>query len=447
MITYLLLLYISHVYHIQTVTSQPSVGGSTVRQLEVTNSDKGDTSLQGLLMFIMVMVGGGILAIDELHSMVMDHRAGLNPFICRKIKKGILKAKCAEFVTHGPYVERKQLITYLKNCLRKPTPNEEWWTKIVYGPCKSGKTVAVREVLKDQEAVVDVILTKGTVDEFIAEVLQKVQWRNSRCNTNSRHDMLESALISMRDKNPRVVPTLLIKVTGEYSMYHHDLSELLELLKLWVHKRNLANAIIVLSPCTGVCPSQLHDKRAQVVSIGDLTVEETKEYLLGICDYKQLQGSQDEKGRLAKELAPIAGGRLFDLQQLVDDVPKGGTLNDLETLVYKQAEYLTTRNEISLSEFLKLFEQNDKFDHVLRKVLINEQVCLDEFYQCLKKPKDETYPKTYAYRYNDLWEYIPKIWSQPIYINPETSEVTIRSPFMRKAIEKYLSQASSKQPH
>ena len=433
-----------HVYPVQTVTTHPSVDESTVtaREPEVTNSDKGGaSSFLVAIPLTLLMVGVGYLAIEELYSMAMEYGEKLKskPLSCRKIKKGILKAKCAKFVTHGPYVERKQLNMHLKSCLRKPTPNEEWWTKIVYGPCKSGKTVAVREVLKDQEAIVDVILTEGSVDELVTEVLHRVHPKSlqvDKVQSHRRRDALESTLINIREKYPGVVSTLLIKVTA---VSQYDLSNLLEILKLWVHKRNLANTIIMLSPCPGLHPSLLCDKRAQVVSIGDLTVEETKEYLLGICDYKQLQENEEEKGQLAKELAIIAGGRLLDLQQLADDVPMGGTLRDLKTLVHKQAEYLMTRNETSLSEFLKLFEQNDKFDRVLRKLLTNERVCLDEFYKFkyVKEPKEKTLNQS------NLRDDIHNIWSQPIYVNPETSEVTIRSPFMRKALEKHLSQVPS----
>ena len=368
-----------------------------------------------------------IRAINELH---------IKAYPCWRVEKGILKAKCAEYITHRPYVKRKQLSEHLRRCLGKPTPNEEWSTKIVYGPRKSGKTFAVREVLKDQEAVIDVILTEGSMDELINEVLQKVYPKlitignkvpyNSRCE---RQDILKSALISLRNKKPRVVPTLLIKVTGNHAHRDYELSRTLPLLEQWVHKQNLANAIVVLS-CTDL--PKYDDKRAEVVSIGDLTVEETETYLRGTCDYKQLQGSEEEKTKLAKELAPITGGRLLDLKQLVDDVPKGGTLHDLEVLVHKQAEYLVTRNEVSLDEFLKLFER--KFDHVLQNLLRNERVCLGEFDKCLKPESKDNY--------RNLRQDISKIWSQPFDINPETADVSIRSPFMRKAIEKYFSQAS-----
>ena len=374
-------------------------------------------------ILISIVVGTEVFILDELYSRTYPHR---------KIEKGILKAKCTELLTRGPHVERKELNDYLSSCLQVSRSHAPWWTTVVYGPCGSGKSAAVRNILKEQEAVVHVILNKGTEDEFVNKVLQKVCPLVGTYNKDDSVYMLSSALRSMSDKNPRIVPTLLIEVNMCHSPDH--LLDLLYLLKVWVHRQCLVNAVVVLSPRYELGDTLRHDVRAHVVTIGNLTEEETKEYLLGICDYKHLKGSQEEKEQLAKELAPITENRFCYLQDLADNVQEGGTLEDLKTLVHKQAEHLKTSNEMSLREFLSMFMQSVKFNQMLQNLLTNERVYLLKFYQYMKK----TTPIDKQYSYSDLRTKINKILFRPFDIHPETSEVTIRSSSMRKTLEKHL---------
>ena len=73
------------------------------------------------------------------------------------IERGILKAKCHDYKTNKLYIERKELNRYKEEKLIYPL-----WTMVVYGPIGCGKSVAVREALKHQQAVGDVTLTGNT---------------------------------------------------------------------------------------------------------------------------------------------------------------------------------------------------------------------------------------------------------------------------------------------
>ena len=96
----------------------------------------------------------------------------------------------------------------------------------------------------------------------------------------------------------------------------------------------------------------------------------------------ELNGSDEEKEQLAKELAPIIGNRLWDLQDLENDVRKlegARTLEDLKALVHKRAEILERKYENQLDWCLHYFEQSDKFKDMLHKLLRNESVSYTSF--------------------------------------------------------------------
>ena len=286
--------------------------------------------------FLALMVGAGVFAVHELYE---NFVASPEKRIENSIQKGIRKSKCSGYTLYAPSVERRELNEHLRSCLHKLT-SMPWWTEIIYGPCGSGKTAAVRNILKDQEAVIHVALGFG--DDPRKEIVDSILWQVSPSSLSSpalNHDnkrrwALESALKSMQNKNPRIVPTLFIEVYGR-SYGHDGVVEILNLLKRWVHKEGLVSAVVVLSPANEIGEALWRDVRATVVKIGHLTMDETKDYLLAICKRKELTGNQEEREQVAKELAPIIGNRLWDLQNLAHDVPKGGTLHDLKTLAYK----------------------------------------------------------------------------------------------------------------
>ena len=320
--------------------------------------------------FLALMVGAGIFAVHELYDIASPEK---------RIEKSIVK----EYTLYAPSVERKEVNEYLRSCLHEPT-SMPWWTTIIYGPCGSGKTAAVRNVLKDQEAVIHVALGLG--GDPRKEIVDSILWEVSPSSLSSpalKHDnerrwALESALKGMRNKNPRIVPTLFIEVYGR-SYGHDGVLELLNLLKRWVHKEGLINAVVVLSPANETGKALLHDMRAFVVKIDHLTMDETKDYLLGICKQKELTGSQEEREQLAKELAPIIGNRLWDLQNLAYDVPKRGTLHDLKTLAHKHAKDLEWEFECALWSCLASFVQNDEFKMLQKLLTSNKGAYLYEF--------------------------------------------------------------------
>ena len=426
-------------YPIQTVTSHPQASESTT---EVKDDDKGheqqkQTYRQWLLKAaagaLLVMGAGGVGFItSEMYAY--------------KIKKGIRKAKCCKPGIHKPRIERKELDEYLRRRLRKPTPDEKLWTTVVYGPCGAGKTDAVRNVLKDQEAVIPVALhvsdlqkehvtwsdlRKEIEDKIADSILLEVSPNLSHSlQDNERRWVLESVLQSMKDKNPRVVPTLLIEV---YGSSYGGVLELLKFLKWWVHRLGLVNAIVVLSPANEIGDALMRDVRANVVKIDHLTMDETKDYLLGICKHEELNGNQQEKEQLAKELAPIIGNRLLDLRNLANDVREleGGTLDDLKMLVHKQAENLEREYEWKLHYCLSYFKQSDKFKKMLHKLLRNESAGLFEFHEFYKKDSGKC---------NDQNEdaKLSRLLSHVFYVDIEMSMVTIDSSFTRKALEKHL---------
>ena len=92
---------------------------------------------------------------------------------------------------------------------------------IIYGPCGSGKRTAVRNILEDQEAVVHVQLLQFRAEdpweEIVNGILEQVSpsslHKPALKNYIEKRCVLESALESIRDNNPRVVPTLFIEGT------------------------------------------------------------------------------------------------------------------------------------------------------------------------------------------------------------------------------------------
>ena len=417
------------------MTSHPQASESTT---EVKDDDKGheqqkQTYRQWLLKAaagaLLVMGAGGVGFItSEMYAY--------------KIKKGIRKAKCCKPRIHKPHIERKELDEYLRRRLCKPTP----WTRVVYGPCGAGKTDAVRNVLKDQEAVIPVALhvsdlqkehvtwsdlRKEIEDKIVKSILLEVSPSLLHSlQDNERHWVLESVLQSMKDKNPRVVPTLLIEV---YGSSYGGVLELLYFLKQWVHRRSLVNAIVVLSPANEIGDALMRDVRASVVKIDHLTMNETKDYLLGICKHEELNGNQQEKEQLAKELAPIIGNRLLDLRNLANDVREleGGTLDDLKTLVHKQAENLEREYEWKLHYCLSYFKQSDKFKKMLHKLLRNESVGLFEFREFYKKDSEKCNGQNEKAK-------LSRLLSHVFYVGTNPPMVTIDSSFTRKALEKHL---------
>jgi len=209
--------------------------------------------------------------------------------------------------------------------------------------------------------------------------------------------------------------------------------ELLYFLKQWVHRRSLVNAIVVLSPANEIGDALMRDVRAYVVKNDHLTMDETKDYLLGICKHEELNGNQQEKEQLAKELAPIIGNRLLDLQNLAKDVRnlEGGTLDDLKTLVQKRAENLERDYELTFHLWLSFFEQSDKFKKMLHKLLTNESVSLFDFQEFYKKDSEKR---------NDQNEKakLSRLLSHAFYVGTNPPMVTIDSSFTRKALEKHL---------
>ena len=348
-------------------------------------------------------------------------------------------------------MERKELSENLQWCLCNPTPNEVWpMTTIVYGPCGSGKRTAVRNILKDQEAVIHLKLQHFEDDprkEIVNSILRQVS-PSSLCKPSLKDDYekcraLESALESMRNKNPRVVPTFFI----EAPFYGHDcVLELLQLLTQWVNKRRLVNAVVVLSPDNEIGDALVHhDMRAHVVKIDHLTMDETKDYLLGICKQKELTGSQEEREQLAKELAPIIGNRLWDLQDLANVIPKGGTLHDLKMLTHKQAEDLERIFENALWWNLAFFMKNDvkidEFNMVLQKLLTDKGAHLYEFLKFYNYHKEKSNKRSHQ----KIWDEIADerancegVLSCVFYVDPTSLKVTVRNPFTRKALEKRL---------
>ena len=105
---------------------------------------------------IVVVVGAGEFTLDELYGTTCSHK---------RIEKGILKATMPKNLTRGPHVERKELNEYLRRCLQVSRSHAR--TAVVYGPCGSGKSAAVRNILKEQQAIVHVVLNKGTKDKFV----------------------------------------------------------------------------------------------------------------------------------------------------------------------------------------------------------------------------------------------------------------------------------------
>ena len=114
---------------------------------------------------------------------------------------------------------------------------------------------------------------------------------------NKRHWALESALKSMQNKNPRIVPTLFIEVCGR-SYGLDGVMGLLNLLRKWIHEEALVSAV-VLSPANEIGEALLHDMRAYIVKVDHLTVNETKDYLLSIyAKRKELTRSREEREQL-----------------------------------------------------------------------------------------------------------------------------------------------------
>jgi len=143
------------------VTSHPQASASTT---EVKDDDKGhEQQKQTHRQWLLKAAAGALLVMGGVGFIASEMYDRIRP--AYKIKKGMRKAKCCKPRIHKPRIERKELNEYLRRWLCKPTPDEELWT-IVYGPCGAGKTDAVRNVLKDQEAVipasllVDALLTK-----------------------------------------------------------------------------------------------------------------------------------------------------------------------------------------------------------------------------------------------------------------------------------------------
>lgn len=250
------------------------------------DKDQKQSHLSGELKtvaFLALMVGAGVFAVHELYE---NFIASPEKRIENSIQKGIRKSKCSGYTLYAPSVERRELNEYLRSCLCKPT-SMPWWTTIVYGPCGSGKTAAVRNVLKDQEAVIHVALGFG--DDPRKEIVDSILWQVSPSSLSSpalNHDnkrqwALESALKSMQNKNPRIVPTLFIEVCGR-SYGLDGVMGLLNLLRKWIHEEALVSAV-VLSPANEIGEALRHDVRTTVVKIGHLTMDEIKDYLLAIC--------------------------------------------------------------------------------------------------------------------------------------------------------------------
>ena len=425
-------------YPTQTVTSHPQASASTT---EVKDDDKRhEQQKQTHRQWLLKAAAGALLVMGGVGFIASEMYDRIRP--AYKIKKGIRKAKCCKPRIHKPHIERKELDEYLRRRLCKPTP----WTRVVYGPCGAGKTDAVRNVLKDQEAVIPVALhvsdlqkehvtwsdlRKEIEDKIVKSILLEVSPNLSHSlQDNERCWVLKSVLQSMKDKNPRVVPTLLIEV---YGSSYGGVLELLYFLKQWVHRRSLVNAIVVLSPANEIGDALMRDVRASVVKIDHLTMDETKDYLLGICKHEELNGNQQEKEQLAKELAPIIGNRLLDLRNLANDVREleGGTLDDLKTRVHKQAENLEREYEWKLHYCLSYFKQSDKFKKMLHKLLRNESVGLFEFREFYKKDSEKCNGQNEKAK-------LSRLLSHVFYVDIEMSMVTIDSSFTRKALEKHL---------
>ena len=170
------------------------------------------------------------------------------------IERGILKAKCHDYKSNKLHIERKELNGYLERCLhRQEELKYPLWTTVVYGPIGCGKSVAVREALKHQQAVVDVTLTgkNNMKDDFVTQVLQEVlplplSGSIHKLSFDSKLCMLTSALRKMREKQHTVLPTFLIDVCGPCQP--DDLYDLMHLLKYMVHRECLAQAVVILSP-------------------------------------------------------------------------------------------------------------------------------------------------------------------------------------------------------
>lgn len=89
------------------------------------------------------------------------------------------------------------------------------------------------------------------------------------------------------------------------------------------------------------------------MQVGDLSVEETKLYLLQLCDYKQLKGNKEEKEKVVDEVSLLDGNRVLYLDELTSELQTGATLDDLRLLVHKRAKILKCFADLSLFDFLR----------------------------------------------------------------------------------------------
>ena len=346
------------------------------------------------------------------------------------IERGILKAKCHDYKPNELYIERKELNGYLERCLQKGKLGYPLWTMVVYGPIGCGKSVAVREALKHKQAVVDVTLTgnNNMRDDFVTQVLHEVLPLLSlagdihKLSFDSKLCMLKSALRKIREKKHTVLPTFLIDVCGPCQP--DDLYDLLYVLKHVVHRGRLAQAVVILSPWSDMRKTMRSDIRAHEVQVGDLSIEETKRYLLQLCDYKQLKGHEEEKEKVVDEVAPLAGNRLLYLNELARDLQTGATLEDLRLLVHKRAKMLKHLADLSLFGFLRCFEQSEKFKNLLQKLLLEKKVSFHEFDQFLKKGIKE----------EDIFLAARRLFE----IDSLGRYITITSCFVRQALEEQL---------
>ena len=348
------------------------------------------------------------------------------------IERGILKAKCHNYKTDKLHIERKELNGYLERCLRTQEKLKyPLWTTVFYGPIGCGKSVAVREALKHQQAVVDVTLTGNCnlKDDFVTKVLHEVLPLSlaadiHKLSFDSKLCMLKSALRKIREKQHTVLPTFLIDVCG--TCQPDDLYDLMHLLKHMVHRECLAQASVILSPWFDMRKTMIRDIRAVEVHIGDLSVEETKRYLLQLCDYKQLKGNKTEKEKVVDEVALLAGNRLLYLSELASELQTGATLEDLRLLVHKRAKILKRLADSSLFDFLSYFEQSKKLKKLLQKLLIEKKVPFYEFDQFLKK----------GTKREDVFLAASKLFE----IDSKGHHITITSRFVRQALEEQLAE-------